>query len=152
MVGILTTGGPTQCRLEGCGCHVSEPAHAGWLFPIDEVVCRARGHDPDWHRCQCHRSKYACRFHFGGTVTDGPHCVPAWTPLYVPPAPTHAIMATQAPSTSSRAAAEAKVEDVLRVCATEAERALLFWTLRNGADWTSERARSVLRQAGWWLA
>ena len=47
-----------------------------------------------------------------------------------------------------RAAAEAKVEAVLSICATESERALLFRILRN-LGWTTERADRFLRQQGW---
>lgn len=50
-----------------------------------------------------------------------------------------------------RLAAEAKVEAALATCATDAERALLFQTLRNGLDWTSDKAKTVLQKAGWWL-
>lgn len=52
------------------------------------------------------------------------------------------------PDAAPRASAEAKVEAVLAICATEPERALLFRILRN-LGWSTERADRFLRQVGW---
>lgn len=70
---------------------VSARASASVLFCADPRCAdrlEARGggffvgigerHDIRWHACVCHLGESYCRFHFGGTVTDGPHCVPPY--------------------------------------------------------------------------
>lgn len=51
----------------------------------------------------------------------------------------------------NRAATEAKIAAFLDGL-TEPQEALLFFLLRNGREWTSERATLVLKREKWWLA
>ena len=54
------------------------------------------------------------------------------------------------PVPEARVLAEAKLAAVLERL-TECERALLFWLLRHGYDWTTDRALMVLKRGKWWL-
>lgn len=74
---------------EDCACK--------WGGSIGENPCKKH---PWWSECQC--PKKQCRFHFNGTITDGPHCLPLVGKLMV--------------STEKYRAAENLIRELLPCC------------------------------------
>ena len=62
------------------------------------------------------------------------------------------LLAVTAAAPSSRDIALSHIEMAINsLFPSDREQALLFHHLRHGLGWTSDRAQTVLKKAGWWL-